>query len=200
MSWNLCLVFITDFQSCIPGTFDTVTSLRKGFHRERAVAGLGPSGLNVWCNRYKHMYSWHTTDPWSEVPGEPAWRETLWPSNARTRQTVWWVCSWVLPSTSSHRLPCRTGSSCWACHGLFPLTTSAQWENKHKYYWCSMRKRAEILLTSMQFRLGQIRRLNNRNNIPWLCIPLLGLIKVQKLSSLGHGMTTWHPHEQNAND
>ena len=45
VSWNFCLVFIIDFWSCIPGSFDTVTSLRMGFHSERAAVGLGPSGL-----------------------------------------------------------------------------------------------------------------------------------------------------------
>ena len=44
---NFCFVFITDFQSCIPGLFDTVTSLHMGFRSERAAAGLGPSGLNT---------------------------------------------------------------------------------------------------------------------------------------------------------
>ena len=43
---NFCFVFITDFQSCIPGSFDTVTSLHMGFHSERAAAGLGPNGLS----------------------------------------------------------------------------------------------------------------------------------------------------------
>ena len=46
MSQNFCLVFIIDFYSCIPGSFDTVTSLHMGFCSERAAAGLGPSGLN----------------------------------------------------------------------------------------------------------------------------------------------------------
>ena len=38
------LVFINKKIKCIPGSFDTVTSLRMGFRGERAVAGLGPSG------------------------------------------------------------------------------------------------------------------------------------------------------------
>ena len=37
-----CLLSIL---SCIPGSFDTVTSLRMGFCRERAAASLGPWGL-----------------------------------------------------------------------------------------------------------------------------------------------------------
>ena len=39
MSWNFCLVFITDFWSFIPGSLDTVTSLCMGFRSERAAAG-----------------------------------------------------------------------------------------------------------------------------------------------------------------
>ena len=39
-------MFIIDFLSCIPGSFDTVTSLRKGFRSERAAASLGPSELS----------------------------------------------------------------------------------------------------------------------------------------------------------
>ena len=48
MSWNHCLVFIIDFQICILGSFDKVTSLCMGFRSKRAVAGLGPSGL-IYC-------------------------------------------------------------------------------------------------------------------------------------------------------
>ena len=40
-----CLELIIDFLSCILRSFDTVTSIRKGFCSERAAAGLGPSGL-----------------------------------------------------------------------------------------------------------------------------------------------------------
>ena len=47
VSWNLCLVFIIDFESCILGSFHTVTFLRKEFRSERAAAGLGPSGLTT---------------------------------------------------------------------------------------------------------------------------------------------------------
>ena len=47
VSWNFCLVFIIDFQSCVPGSSDTVTSLHMEFHSERAAAGLGPSGLSL---------------------------------------------------------------------------------------------------------------------------------------------------------
>ena len=47
LSWNVYVLLIIDFQSCIPGSFDTVTSLHMGFHRERAVAGLEPSGLTL---------------------------------------------------------------------------------------------------------------------------------------------------------
>ena len=38
------------FLSCIPGSFDTVTSLHMGFHSKRAAAGLGPSGLTQTSN------------------------------------------------------------------------------------------------------------------------------------------------------
>ena len=38
-------MFIADFESYIPASFDTVTSLCLGFCSERAAAGLGPSGL-----------------------------------------------------------------------------------------------------------------------------------------------------------
>ena len=41
------------FKSCIPGSFDTVTSLRMGFCRERAAAGLGPS----WWRFFRHKHS-----------------------------------------------------------------------------------------------------------------------------------------------
>ena len=42
-------------KNCIPGSFDTVTSLSMGFCRERAVAGQGPSGLRFF--RHKHSVS-----------------------------------------------------------------------------------------------------------------------------------------------
>ena len=41
VTWNFYLVFLTDFYSCMPGSFDTVTSLCMGLHRERAAVGLG---------------------------------------------------------------------------------------------------------------------------------------------------------------
>ena len=47
--------FLGVFKSCIPGSFDTVTSLSMGFCRERAVAGQGPSGLRFF--RHKHSAS-----------------------------------------------------------------------------------------------------------------------------------------------
>ena len=37
------------YYSWIPGSFDTVTSLRKGFRSERAAAGLRPSRLAPLC-------------------------------------------------------------------------------------------------------------------------------------------------------
>ena len=42
--WCLLLIFIIFFIDCIPGSVDTVTSLRLGFRSERAAAGIGPSG------------------------------------------------------------------------------------------------------------------------------------------------------------
>ena len=47
MSLNIYLVFIIDFQSCVQGSFGTVTSLCMGFHKEKAVAGLVPCGLKT---------------------------------------------------------------------------------------------------------------------------------------------------------
>ena len=54
VSWNFRLVFIIDFQSWVPGSFDTVTSLHMEFHSERAAAGLGPSGLNWTDDKVSH--------------------------------------------------------------------------------------------------------------------------------------------------
>ena len=48
-------LFFLVFKNCIPGSFDTVTSLSMGFCRERAVAGQGPSGLRFF--RHKHSVS-----------------------------------------------------------------------------------------------------------------------------------------------
>ena len=66
VSWNFCWVFIIDFQSCIPGSFDTVTSLRRGFHSKWAAAGLGPSGLTDW-NVYLPQHSSRKTDTFDHL-------------------------------------------------------------------------------------------------------------------------------------
>ena len=46
-------MFIIDFLSCIPGSFDTVTSVHKGFCSGSAAAGLGPSGLTGFAQSLK---------------------------------------------------------------------------------------------------------------------------------------------------
>ena len=65
-SWKFDLVFIIDFKSCIPGSFHTVTSLRMGFYRERAAAGLRPSGLNH--NRHSFHQSIYHRNKASQNP------------------------------------------------------------------------------------------------------------------------------------
>ena len=48
---KLSFSVIINFLSCIPGSFDTVTSLCKGFRSERAAAGPGPCGLTcIMCH------------------------------------------------------------------------------------------------------------------------------------------------------
>ena len=57
VSWNFCLVFIIDFHSCVPGSFDTVTSVCMGYRSERAAAGLGPSGLIFFLFQIPSLFS-----------------------------------------------------------------------------------------------------------------------------------------------
>ena len=95
VSWNICLVFIIDFQSCIPGSFDTVTSFHKGFRSERAAAGLGPSGLK---HRNKVKDSWIQFF-FFKISNEAC---SLMPRDINCNQTKQILTIWMLEPDSNH--------------------------------------------------------------------------------------------------
>ena len=91
MSWNFCLVFIIDFKRCIPGSFDTVTSLCMGFHSKRAAAGMGPNGLISASKQIHHTLVVHDS-AWVTVALHTVF--FYFPPKWCAHSTVWLLHGW----------------------------------------------------------------------------------------------------------
>ena len=106
-------VFIIDISSSIQGSFDTVTSLRKGFHSERAAAGLGPSGLRLKTDALINSCLWllflvlllSSSPPATQaqinlLPWDPLflWGPSLTQRDVSSRPWRWTPASWSISS------------------------------------------------------------------------------------------------------
>ena len=83
--WCLLLIFKVAYR----GSFDTVTSLHKGFRSERAAVGLGPSGLKKKEGIFQFPFFWPCCNFWSRSSKRRS-------RSSKCTQQLW--SQWRLPS------------------------------------------------------------------------------------------------------
>ena len=155
---KLFLVFIIDFLSCIPGSFDAVTSLRKGFRSKRAAAGLGAKwvkGENLNSSSSKQMKKKQLTQmSWQQPPQEcrrsshslSAWSGCCIPpppapgSREEKNNSTILLCFTeykILYSSHYQKLQCELAHKKYSLHPSGDWHSNSSWTTNWNWFWFS---------------------------------------------------------------